>query len=165
MNTTNLNNQHLSDEQITQINNALKSLEQAFEPLKVNLTPEERHKYGRVNEQNKLFINKVNDFYQTSPQLKSPDVDWEEFGKDLKSRQFLEGVINRLESLSARASNAKILHDYDNYHEALQDYAYTSFRANSKAVGYEQKHKELKQFFGKAKRNKKENQSEEAPNQ
>lgn len=117
------------------IEEALKNLEQSMEPLKVNLTAEERIKYGRVNEQNKLFINKVNDFAISQPNLKSPDVNWEDFEKDFASRTFLESLMNRLNSLSTRASNSKIMHDYDNYQESLEDYAYTSFKAKSKSVG------------------------------
>ncbi len=87
MNINNLNNQHLSDEQIKVINDALAQLETALKPLNINLTPEDRHRYGRVNEQNKLFINKINDFAHAQPELKSPDVDWVEFSKDFKSRE------------------------------------------------------------------------------
>lgn len=149
----NLMTQHLTDEQVQAINEALVQLEKAFEPLQIHLTPEERHRYGRVNEQNKLFINKVNDFATTQPNLNSPDVDWDEFSRDFKSRATLEGFINRLNALTTRATNSKILHDYDNYQESLADYAYTSFRVNSRGVGFEDKHKELKQFFAKPRKN------------
>lgn len=153
MGISNLNNVHLTDEQITAINEALTQLEGVLEVLKVNLTSEDRNRYGRVNEQNKLFINKVNEFALSQPQLRSIDVNWDEFFRDFKSRQVCEGAINRLESLLDRLKNAKILHDYDNYQDALNDYAYTGFRAGSNAVGFEQKHRELKQFFAKNRKN------------
>lgn len=154
MSIANLNNVHLTEEQITAVNNALQALEQALEVLKVNLTSDDRNKYGRVNEQNKLFVNKVNEYAISQPQLRSIDVDWDEFFRDFKSRGTYEMAINRLESLLGRLKNAKILHDYDNYQDALNDYAYTGFRAGSNAVGFEQKHRELKQFFSsRGKRN------------
>lgn len=153
MSLNNQNSAHLTDQQITTINQALTDLENALKFLQVNLTPEDRNRYGRVNEQNKLFINKVNDFATSQPELKSPDVDWEEFAKDFKSRNALEAIYNRLNNLAIRVNNSKILHDYDNYQDSLADYAYTSFRAGSKIVGYENKHKELKQFFAKTRRN------------
>lgn len=149
----NLSAFHLSDEQKKNINEALVALEEAMKPIKVNLTPEERHRYGRVNEINKLFINKVNDYANTQPHLKTADVDWEEFARDFNSRSFLEQLISRLDSLSTRANNSKTLHDYDNYQDALSDYAFTAFRAKSNIVGFEEKNKELKQFFAKNKRN------------
>lgn len=153
MSITDLNNTHLTEPQMEAIKQALTALETAMASLQVNLTPEERNRYGRVNEQNKLFVGKVNEYALSEPALRSQDVDWDEFAKDFKSRNFLEGIINRLNSLSTRANNAKTLHDYDNYQDALADYAYTSFRVGSKAVGFEDKHKELKQFFKRRNRN------------
>lgn len=147
MSISNLNNNHLSDEQIKAINDALAQLETAMQSLSINLTPEDRNKYGRVNEQNKLFIHKTRDYAQTQPSLRTPDVDWEEFEKDFKSRNFLEQVISRLNNLSTRCTNSKIFHDFDNYQDSLSDYAYTQFKAKSKAVGFEQKYEDQKQFF------------------
>ena len=152
MSITNLNNQHLNDEQVKAINDALTQLETTLKSLNINLTPEDRHRYGRVNEQNKLFINKINDFAHSQPELKSPDVDWEEFHRDFKSREALEKILNRLNTAASRVSNAKILYDFDNYQDALEDYAYTSFRAKSKQVGYEVKYNECKQFFAKSRK-------------
>ncbi len=154
---SNLNNLHLNSEQMEAVKQAVTQLEQQLALLTINLTPDDRNKYGRVNEQNKLFINKVHDFAQDQPSLRSFDVDWDEFFRDYNSREFLEMLITRLDSLVTRAKNAKILHDFDNYQDALNDYAYTSFRAGSNAVGFENKHKELKQFFAKNRKNKKEN--------
>lgn len=147
----NLNNVHLTDEQLVKINAALAVLEEALKPLQVNLTPEERKRYGRVNEQNKLFVNKVKDFSEATPNLRAPEVDWNEFNLDFKSRTELEKISLKLKALDTQVTNAKTLHDYDNYHDALADYAYTSYRAGSNAVGFEQKHLELKQFFVRGK--------------
>jgi hypothetical protein len=162
MSISNLNNVHLNDTQIHAIKQAVVALDNAMQLLQVNLTPEDRNRYGRVNEQNKLFINKIYDYIMNNPDLCSRDVNWEEFKQDYKSRAFLEQLINDLESLITRAKNAKILHDFDNYQDALEDYAYTSFRARSKTVGYEDKHRELKQFFQKS-RKKDEKKDQENP--
>ncbi len=129
--------------------NAVDQLEKALETININLTPEDRNRYGRVNEQNKLFINKVKNFAVSHPNMRSLDVDYNEFLEDFQSREFLEGIINRLNSLTVRMTNAKTLHDYDNYQDALTDYGYTSFRAGAAGTGFEVKHKELKQFFKK----------------
>lgn len=152
MSISNLNNVHLTEEQVRSITETLAQLETALQPLQVNLTADDRNRYGRVNEQNKLFIHKVNDFLQTQPSLKSPDVDWEEFSKDFKSRTFYENAINRLESLVVKLKNSKTLHDYDNYQDALNDYAYANYKAGTKTAGFEAKQKELKQFFAKTRK-------------
>ncbi|MDY3318911.1 hypothetical protein PG637_05785 [Riemerella anatipestifer] len=149
---SNLNNKHLTDEQMKAINDEMAALEQVLSPININLTSEDRNRYGRVNEQNKLFINKVADFAQAQPNLRVPDVDWDEFFRDMKTRSFLETLYNRLTALQQKVQNTKILHDYDNYQDALADYAYTNYKAGSKSVGYETKQKELKQFFSRSRR-------------
>ncbi len=143
----NLNNAHLTEAQMNDIKTALTTLENALAPLTVTLTPEERKNYGSVNEQNKLLINKVWDYHQNSPNLSQPDLDWAEFENDLKSRQFIENITYRVAAIVERLKNSKILHDYDNYQAALDDYAYTSYKTGSSAPGYETKMNELKQFF------------------
>ena len=146
---TNLNNTHLTAAQLTDAQDALTQLETALQVINVNLSAEDRQKYGSINEQNKLFVNKVYDFNESQPTLSSPDVDWEEFNRDFTSRTNLEAIIARLDSLSTKLKNAKILHDYDNYQAALTDYAYTNYKAGTASPGFETKVNETKQFFSK----------------
>lgn len=146
----NLNNVHLTEAQITAAKDALTQLEEAFALLNVTLTPDERSTYGSVNEQNKLLVNKVWDYRRNSPNLSVPDLDWDEFEKDYNSRLAMENFQYRLDALQERIKNAKILHDYDNYQSALDDYAYTSYKAGSQAPGYETKLTEMKQFFNRS---------------
>ena len=150
---TNLNSAHLTEAQVTAAQNALTELENALAIITVQLTPEDRQKYGSINEQNKLLVNKVKDFRQSNPNLSVSDVDWEEFDKDFASRNVFESLINRLNALLIKLQGAKILHDYDNYQAALDDYAYTTYRAATGADGYENKYNELKQFFGRTTKN------------
>lgn len=84
---TNLNNTHLTAAQLTDAQDALTQLETALQVINVNLSAEDRQKYGSINEQNKLFVNKVYDFNESQPTLSSPDVDWEEFNRDFTSRR------------------------------------------------------------------------------
>ena len=150
----NLNNAHYSEAKKTAIKAALTVLENELSDLNSNLTPEERQLYGSVNEQHKLFINKDYDFHQDSPELSSSDVDWDEFALDKESRLFKEGVMTRLDALQLRVQNSKIMHDYDNYQAALDDYAYTSYKAGANLPGFETKYNELKQFFMPRNKNK-----------
>ena len=150
---TNLNSAHRTEAEVTAAQNALTELENALAIITVQLTPEDRQKYGSINEQNKLLVNKVKDFRQSNPNLSVSDVDWDEFDKDFASRNVFESLINRLNALLIKLQGAKILHDYDNYQAALDDYAYTTYRAATGADGYENKYNELKQFFGRTTKN------------
>ena len=150
----NLNNVHLNEAKKAAIIEKLTALENELADLVANLTAEERQLYGSVNEQHKLFINKDWDYRQNSPQLSTSDVDWDEFSNDKDSRAFYEGIMDRVASLSLRIQNTKILHDYDNYQAALDDYAYTNYISGSNLPGYETKRNELKQFFMPRQKNK-----------
>ncbi len=147
----NLNHIHLTQEETTEIHDLIAELEERLSGKLINLSAEERRKYGSVNEQNKLFINKVYDFYISQKKLCSPDVNWEEFESDYQSRKRLESIINHLETLVFGLSNTKILHDHDNYQASLDDYAYTNYKIGTSSTGFENKHNELKQFFNRTK--------------
>ncbi len=143
----NLGNSQLTTAQLTAVKAALSTLEQGLSPITVSLEGDDRQKYGSVNEQNKLLINRVADFRGSQPALSSPRVDWAEFQADFNMRKELENIENRLQALHNKVANAKILHDYDNYQAALEDYNYTSYSMNTNASDYEEKHRVLKQFF------------------
>ena len=145
----NLRNVHLTPAEISTIKQAMADLETTLQGVDVQLTPEDRIRYGSINEQNKLLVNKVQDFHANSPELSVPEVDWDEFELDYNSRGNYESLIARLESLALNMRNAKILHDYDNYQSALADYSYTAYKAGGGTPGYETKMNELKQFFAK----------------
>lgn len=146
---TNFDNRHFSAAEKTAINTALATLETALTNKTANLSPEERQQFGSVNEQNKLIINKVKDFRDNQPALSSPDIDWVEFNNDFDTRAYIQAIIQRLQSMEQGLSNAKILHDWDNYQASLTDYDYTTYKKNTSAAGYETKHNELKQFFSR----------------
>lgn len=126
MSITNLNNTHLTTAQATSGTTALTTLETALAIININLSADDRQRYGSINEQNKLLVNKTMDYHNNQPSLQTPHVNWAEFANDYASRNNMENMIARLESLTTRLKNAKILHDYDNYQAALADYAYTN---------------------------------------
>ena len=149
MSITNLNNTHLTTAQATSGTTALTTLETALAIININLSAEDRQRYGSINEQNKLLVNKTMDYHNNQPALQTPHVNWAEFASDYASRNNMESMIARLESLTTRLKNAKILHDYDNYQAALADYAYTNFMAGTGTTGYETKMNDMKQFFNR----------------
>ncbi len=143
----NFNNRHFSDQEKTTLETLMTQLETGFAGKLANLTPDERKQYGSVNEQNKLIINKVKELADNQPDLKSPDIDWQEFNADYESRRFLESMLGRIERLFNDMTSAKILHDYDNYKDSLTEYEYSKYRNNMETPGFAVKVKELKQFF------------------
>jgi len=58
------------------INESLSAIEAVLAGKMVNLTPEERQRYGSINEVNKLFVNKIRELHISQPQFDSSKVDW-----------------------------------------------------------------------------------------
>ena len=139
--------QHITSDELSAIDQSLDSLEKVLEIRKRNLTPAERQRFGSINETNKLFVNKVYDYSRTQPGMCSPDVDWKEFNADYQDRVSIETRLTRLKSLVEILENNKILHDFDNFQNALVDYSYTQYKKDTEAAGYVTKYSELKQFF------------------
>lgn len=115
----------------------------------VNLTPEERQKYGSINEQNKLFVNKVNDVHSSHPQFDTAKVNWAEFASDFAIRKTLENIISQLQSITEQLDDTKILHDNDNYQQALSQYGYISYLAGENEPGTTTIKEEMAQFFNR----------------
>ena len=138
---------HLLPEEETAIDAAIGALEKALENKKRNLSPQERRRYGSVNEANKLFINKVFDFNRTQQDMSSPDVNWAEFAADHHDRTFFETRLARLRAVMETMENNKILRDFDNYQNALLEYSFTKYKKDTDESGYVSKYEALRQFF------------------
>ena len=145
----NLSTVHYTTVQKTAALEAITALEAALAANFKNLTAEERKKYGSINEQNKLIVNKALAYRTNQPNLSSADVDWEEFQNDFDSRTFIEATITRLQAVLEGLNNNKILHDFDNHQSALTDYGYSQYKAGTKAAGFETKVAEMAQFFNR----------------
>jgi len=139
---------HLSADEMALFDSLLTQAIAIIQPNLRNLSPEENKKYGSIKEQRKLFVDKTNDFHLSQPQLQSTDVDWEEFDRDLKTRNFLETRSTRLTALAHAMEETKRMHDYDNFQNALIDYAYTEYKDGTEpGMGYDTKLAALKPFF------------------
>ncbi len=139
---------HFSSADEAAFKKQMDALEKLLQPRCRNLSEEENNKYGSINEQNKLFVAKDLDYRKTQPALSSPDVDWAEFEKDFFDRKFLETGAMRLIALAKVMLETKRLHDYDNFQNALTDYAYTQYKSGLEpGKGYDAKAEVLKQFF------------------
>lgn len=72
---TNLNNTHLTTGQAASDTTALTALETELAIINVNLSAEDRQRYGSINEQNKLLVNKTMDYHNNQPALPTPNVN------------------------------------------------------------------------------------------
>lgn len=134
---------------IDNINKALDNIQTLIAGKMVNLTPDERQKYGSINVQNKLLVNKVNDVHNSHPQFDSAKVDWAEFTADFAIRNTMEKAISRLKTITEQLDDTKILHDNDNYQQALNQYSYISYLADQNEPGITTVKEDIAQFFNR----------------
>lgn len=145
---TDLIQMHFTASEMDQADALINQLRDLLQPKTKNLTADEIAQYASINEKNKLFVNKVLDYHEAQPQLSSPDVDWAEYTADHLDRRFLQSRIEALQGIIEMMDETRILHDYDNYQNALTDYRYTKYKDETDGgQGYTEKHRELKQFF------------------
>jgi len=139
----------LTAEEIEQLIYHITQIENILRGKLAVLSRKERSHFGSVKEKNKLLIDKAYQYRRSSPSMSSPEVDWDEFIRDYQMRGFIESFLFRISSLTYSLESTKMLHDYDNYRDALTDYAYTKYKIASDESGFDQKAAEMQQFFSR----------------
>ncbi len=134
-------------EELAQFDEALKTLEQILAGKTANLSLDERKQFGRIAEQNKLFVNKAKDYMEEYPQYVPPFLDKAEFDKDFMARSIIEKRLIRLDGLTEQLSDTKILLDNDNYNNALTFYRNIRFLSREDVPGTTNIAEDLSQFF------------------
>ncbi|HTN16281.1 MAG TPA: hypothetical protein VL092_01270 [Chitinophagaceae bacterium] len=139
----------LNSGQLSSILSQLSSIQNYLSTVSQNLTPEERQRYGSINEENKLLVGKVGDYRKTNAELSSPDIDWPNFEQSWASRSGFAQIETVCNGLIEICSDARILHDFYLYQNSLTDYDYSKYKAGSTTGGlaYTSKVEALKQFF------------------
>lgn len=136
-----------SQEELTALDQAIQSIESTLSGKTINLTPEQRQQYGRIAEQNKLFVNKAKSYMEQYPQHIPGFLDKAEFDKDYTAREQLEGRLQRLDSILEQLSDTKILLDHDNYHNSITFYRNLRYLSGENVPGTNVIYDDMKQFF------------------
>ena len=147
MATDNLVSIEFLEEELQKIDAATESIRTVLSGKMRNLTPEQRRQYGRIAEQNKLFVNKAREYMKEYPQYVPPFLDNEEFEKDYKARTQIENRLMQLEGLTEQLSDTKILLDNDNYYNALTFYRNIRYLSGENVPGTTNIYEGMKQFF------------------
>ena len=136
-----------TEAELTQLDTALASIAQVLQGKTINLTPEQRQQYGRIAEQNKLFVNKAKEYMEQHPAHVPNFVDKTEFDRDFLARTQIEGRMNQLAGLAEQLSDTKTLLDHDNYHNAITFYRNVKFLSQENVPGTTTLYEGMKQFF------------------
>lgn len=135
-----------------EIEGAIFLMEEKINPNTPVLTPMDRQLYGRNSgNASKLLVDDVLHQVTTHPELKSPLIDWDDFTSDNNASNVLETMITRLNSLVYKLESAKMLHDYDNYNDAIDQYSHLDYLSRNNVQGAAESHRILKEHFKRSK--------------
>lgn len=136
-----------TEAELTQLDQALNSIESVLQGKTINLTSEQRQQYGSIAEQNKLFVNKAKSYMEQYPQFVPPFLDKAEYDRDYAARQQLETRMQRLNSVNEQLSDTKILLDFDNCHNSITFYRNMKYLSGENVPGTNVIYDDMKQFF------------------
>ncbi len=142
----------MSKEDLQKLDEAIQTIETVITGKTRNLSEEERRQFGRIAEQNKLFVNKAKDYMEEYPQHIPAFLDKQEFDRDFEARKVIEKRLIRLEGITEQLSDTKILLDNDNYTNALTFYRNIRFLSGEDVPGTTSIAKDLSQFFPHSKK-------------
>ena len=136
-----------TEAELAQLDAAMASIAQVLRDKTINLTPEQRQQYGRIAEQNKLFVNKAKEYMEQNMQHVPAFIDKAEFDQDFQARTQIESRITQLQGLVEQLSDTKTLLDHDNYHNAITFYRNIKFLSQENVPGTTTLYEGMKQFF------------------
>lgn len=120
-------------EELNKAFDALETLEDFFESFLLHLEPQEKKKLYWVGAHHKKVIDKTILYNKTSPELSSPDVNWEQLDHYTKLCKNLEEFQFRIKEISEGLQGRILTLNFDNYREALKDYSFSKYKAKSSA--------------------------------
>ena len=136
-----------TEEELTENHTHLDALLAAVVKNAPELSSEERTLYGKIAGPNKLLVDKTHLIMKQNPSLVPNFVDMEEFERDFKAREEIEAMLQKLELITRRLSDTKILLDNDNYHDTMAFYRAIRYYAGEQEQMAIPIYEELKQFF------------------
>lgn len=111
-----------TQQELDDINQALTTIETVLQGKVINLTPEQRQLYGKLNNNTENWIDKVGDHMEQKPNLIPFYLNKQEFDRDRKTRNAMKPVLNRLASIVESVDDTSKLLSTDIYNAAIAYY-------------------------------------------
>lgn len=144
---------------VQQIQSAFETIEQLLDGHVVNISPEDRQRYGSIDEQAKLFIFKAHDFYRAKGQLLPSYFDTVEYEKDFEGRKLFERFEQKAVELQEKIRDTRTLLDYDTLQYSYSLYRHLKNMSQEDIPGIDFWLEEMSQFFKRSTNNGLEQQS------
>ena len=145
----NLISLQLSQEQLTQADQALSTLEQILSGL-ISLPAEDRRRLTKMGQKSEVFCRQALSVLVGNPQIVPPSLDIAEASQDLKALDQLRPLLQRLARLSERGADTEMALGADLMEVALEGYAL--LKVSGKQQGLDGLRKELGSRWVKSRR-------------
>ena len=143
----NLISLEFTDEEVKEIDTSLKVLEKYFNKKMINLTPEEKRKYGRPGPKFMPWIKKILMYMEQIPELTPNYLKTGEFKKDVRSAEFLTSIKARIKLLNESVDDTTILIRKDIHQAGFIYYRNVKLAAGSDVPGSTSVYQDLKSIF------------------
>jgi hypothetical protein len=147
MSLDNLISVEFSSEEEQQLDDALTTIENIMKDKVVNLSPEERQEYGKINNRTENWINKVHGYMTQKPELTPFYIKKPEFEKDLNARNTLMPRLKRIASIQESMDDTAKLISHDIYYSAIAYYRNMKLIAQQNVPGTSVIYEDLKSRF------------------
>lgn len=131
----------------TDIMTAIQTIVAKLQGKVVNLTPQERKKYGKIGNETANWIKKVRDYMTQRPDLIPVWIDMAELDKDLKAHEDLIEILDRLIDLVEQVEDTSKLISADIWHASLAFYNNVKEASRRKTPGTTTIYQDLQQQF------------------
>jgi len=129
------------------LDDALTTIEKVLAPKVINLTPDERQRYARVDNKTENWITKTQGYMEQKPELVPFYVDKAEFDKDLDARKSIKPRLNRVASMLESMEDTNMLISTDVYTAAVAFYRNVKNAASQNVPGITSIYEDLKEQF------------------
>ncbi len=136
-----------TEDELTQISEAIAQINEIIKDKVINLTPEERTQYGSIADRNKVLVDKCKNYMEQAPETLPRTIDKAEFDADYKARTQIEIPLRNLKRVVEKLTDTKTLLDHDNLQASLTYYRYIKYLAHENEAGTTSIYQDLKQHY------------------
>ena len=147
MSLKNLISVGFTQEEVDQINQHLAGIQELIKGKVINLSPEERQQYGRINNRTENWIVKVDVHMKQRPELIPFYIDKEEFVKDQEARNKMKPILNSIASIQESLDDTSKLLSHDIYNTAISYYRNIKMISRQDVPGTTTIYEDLKSQF------------------
>lgn len=136
--------------ELTAIDNALATIRTTLAGKVINLTPEERKHYGKINIKRENWITRIRASILQDPTAKPSFLDLAEYDKDINARNAIQPRLNQIKAITHALEDTAMLISTDLYDNSLAVYGNVRELAKRNVPGMTAIYDDLKkQFPGK----------------